>query len=78
MSKVLKAKYYPNCGIVNVEAQSNDSFLWKSWIGAKSVLRQGLLFQVGDGKDVGLSMVTTFSRLQTHKETKKLLTKLDE
>lgn len=52
MSEVLKARYYPTRGLLNAEAQSNDSFLWRNWIETKETLRQGLRYQIGDGKSI--------------------------
>lgn len=52
MSKVLRAKYFPKGGILNAEAKCTDSYLWRSWIGAKNLLQKCLKFQLGDGKSV--------------------------
>ena len=50
VSKVIKSKYFPSNGLFSAEANSQASWLWKSWIGAKHVLENGVRFQVGDGK----------------------------
>lgn len=52
MSKVLKAKYFPHGGLLNVVVSPQASWLWKSWMSAKGLLQQGLRYQVGDGKAI--------------------------
>lgn len=52
MSKILRAKYFPQGGLLNAVAHDQASWLWKSWLGAKKIMQLGLRFQVGDGKSI--------------------------
>lgn len=52
MSKVMKGKYYPARGILNSNAKTKYSWMWKSWIGPKQILQKGLCYQIGNGKSV--------------------------
>lgn len=50
MNKVLRAKYFSKGGLLNAEVKGQDSWLQKSWIGAKSLLLKDLRYQVGNEK----------------------------
>lgn len=52
MNKVLKAKCYPQEGLLSAVAKSHSSWLWKSWIGAKKILQKGPRYQVGNEKSI--------------------------
>ena len=47
--KVLKAKYYPLCGILDAEMCSNPSFTWRNLCQARWVVEKGSHWLVGDG-----------------------------
>lgn len=52
MGRVLKAKYYPQSSFVDAFLGSANSFSWKSIWGSKSLLKEGLLWRVADGKSI--------------------------
>jgi hypothetical protein len=52
VSKVLKAKYYPGASFLESELGNRPSFAWRSIWNAKSLLKQGLMWRVGDGASV--------------------------
>lgn len=54
MSRVLKAKYFLNQDFFQVTQKNKDSWLWKSWLGAKTVANKGLRWTVGNGKSINI------------------------
>lgn len=42
LSRVLKAKYFPSCDILDACPKGNSSFTWKSMCGALGVVRKGI------------------------------------
>lgn len=48
----MKGKYYPAGGLLNSDAKNKDSWMWKSWIGAKQILQKGFCYEIGNGKSV--------------------------
>ena len=47
--KVYKARYFPNCSFMEAEIGCNPSFVWRSLLGARELIRAGTLWHVGDG-----------------------------
>lgn len=47
MFKVMKSKYFSQIDFFYARAQPNDSWIWKSWIGANMLLKEGCSWQVG-------------------------------
>lgn len=54
MSKVLKGKYFPRTDIFYAESKPRDSWLWKSWNGAKYLLKEGYGWLVGCGSKINI------------------------
>ncbi|KAK6131980.1 hypothetical protein DH2020_034287 [Rehmannia glutinosa] len=52
VSKVLKAKYFPNGNLIDAKIGSNASWLWRSWLGFKETLKKGLRYEIGDGRTI--------------------------
>jgi hypothetical protein len=52
VSKIFKAKYFPNASILEATVGKRPSFVWRSIISAKPVLIHGLMWRIGDGNEV--------------------------
>ena len=50
MSHLYKAKYYPNCDVLNASVGSHPSYAWKSIHKSLEVIKQGTRLRVGNGK----------------------------
>jgi hypothetical protein len=50
--KVFKAKYFPHCSVMDAQPNTRSSFAWKSILGAKHLIRKGLIWRVGTGSKV--------------------------
>lgn len=48
--KVLRAKYFPSCSLMEAEVKHNSSWFWKSVSGSKKLLAEGLRNRVGNGE----------------------------
>ncbi|XP_010666711.1 uncharacterized protein LOC104883845 [Beta vulgaris subsp. vulgaris] len=54
LSRVMKAKYYPRCEMLNARLGFSNSYSWRSIWGAKSLVREGLMWRVGSGNDINI------------------------
>lgn len=54
MSRVLKEKYFPQQELFQVKQKGNDSWLWKSWLGAKHIGERGLSWRIRDGRAINI------------------------
>ncbi|KAA3490760.1 reverse transcriptase [Gossypium australe] len=55
VTKVLKAKYFPNDQFLNSRLGNSCSYTWKSIWAAKDVLRKGLIWRVGTGTNISIN-----------------------
>ncbi|XP_062028350.1 uncharacterized protein LOC133744226 [Rosa rugosa] len=55
ITRMYKARYFPNSTFWEAESHPTPSFSWRSIFAARSVLEKGARWQIGDGKDVLLS-----------------------
>ncbi|XP_042990668.1 uncharacterized protein LOC122317666 [Carya illinoinensis] len=53
-ARVFKEKYFKCSTFLDVKKGSNSSFLWQSFISARSLLKEGLVWRVGDGQSIEL------------------------
>lgn len=54
LHRVLKAKYFPNGDFLNAALGNNPSYTWRSIFSAQSIVKQGVCWRVGNGKDIQL------------------------
>lgn len=52
VGRILKARYFPDCSFFEAIAKKNSSFLWRSIIAAKPLLRKGCFWRVGNGQSI--------------------------
>jgi hypothetical protein len=51
-ASIIKAKYYPHSTILEAKLGNRPSFAWRSLFSASDLLKNGLIWRVGDGKDI--------------------------
>ncbi|KAJ9153303.1 hypothetical protein P3X46_026756 [Hevea brasiliensis] len=54
LARILKAKYYPNVSFLEAPIGNNPSYVWRSIRESQSLIRDGLLWRVGDGNDIAI------------------------
>ena len=47
--KVYKARYFPNSSFMDADLGANPSFVWRSSLEARELIRAGTAWTVGDG-----------------------------
>lgn len=52
VTKVFKARYFPNCSFLEAGGGSNPSFVWSSIKETQGLLREGIRWRIGDGRKV--------------------------
>ncbi|XP_024630302.1 uncharacterized mitochondrial protein AtMg00310-like [Medicago truncatula] len=52
VSRIFKARYYPNSSYLETKLGHNPSFVWHSILSAKVVVRQGARWKIGTGFDI--------------------------
>ena len=53
--QVYKSRYFPNCSFMDAEVGSNPSYVWRSLLGARDLIKEGSKWQVGDGTYINVS-----------------------
>ena len=46
--RVYKSRYFTNCSFMDVEIGSNPSYVWRSLLIARDLIKEGSKWQVGD------------------------------
>jgi hypothetical protein len=49
---VFKEKYYPGFNFLGAKLGTRPSYAWSSVYGAKDLLEEGIIWQVGNGNDI--------------------------
>ena len=50
--KVFKARFFLDCSILDAKDSTICSYAWKSILGARDVIRRGMVWRIGNGQDV--------------------------
>ncbi|OMO64558.1 hypothetical protein CCACVL1_21676 [Corchorus capsularis] len=50
--RVFKAKYFPHCSFMEASLSSNPSYVWRSILAGRRVLKGGCRWRIGDGSSV--------------------------
>ena len=50
-----KSRYFPNCSFMDAKLGNNPSYVWKSLLAARNIIREGSKWKVGDGRTIGVS-----------------------
>ncbi|KAL8131281.1 hypothetical protein AgCh_007272 [Apium graveolens] len=54
VSKVFKARYFPDCSFMDAQIGNNPSFVWRSIWEAKHVIAAGMRWKIGSGNSVNI------------------------
>ena len=49
---IFKARFFPNCSIMEATCPSSESYAWKSIIKGRDVIKRGAIWRIGDGKSI--------------------------
>jgi hypothetical protein len=52
VARILKEKYHPNCMFLEAPLSRNPSYVWRSIWNAKSLLMEGMMWKVGNGRSI--------------------------
>ena len=52
--KVFKARVFPNCSILEANESKAGSYAWKSILRAREVVKNGMVWRIGDGNSMGI------------------------
>ena len=50
--RVFKARFFPNCSILDAKESRSGSYVWKSIIRARDVIRKGMVWRIRTGEAV--------------------------
>jgi hypothetical protein len=53
-ARVLKARYFKGCDFMSSQCPKRASFTWKSIIHGRELLREGLVWRIGNGEKVDI------------------------
>ena len=52
MAHIMKAKYYPNCSVLEAKLGNKLSFAWRSMHSFGGLIKEGLVWKVGNGQSI--------------------------
>ncbi|KAK4400588.1 hypothetical protein Sango_1164900 [Sesamum angolense] len=52
ISRILKARYYPDNDFLHAKIGYNPSFTWRSILAARYIISKGIRWRVGDGQSI--------------------------
>lgn len=50
--RVFKARFFPDCSILDAKESTTGSFAWKSILNARDVIQKGMVWRIGNGQNV--------------------------
>ena len=53
-ARILKAKYFPNCSILQAGPKAGSSFTWQSLVAAIPTFKRGYIWRIGTGENVNI------------------------
>ena len=53
--RVYKSRYFPTCTFMEAGLGNNPSYVWRSLLAARELIREGSIWQVGDGRTIEVS-----------------------
>ena len=53
--RVYKARYFPGCSFMDAKLGHNPSFVWRSLLAARDVIRVGSMWKIGDGQSIKIT-----------------------
>ena len=53
--RVYKSRYFPTCTFMETKLSNNPSYVWRSLLAARDLIREGSIWQVGDGRTIEVS-----------------------
>lgn len=65
--KVLQARYYKNSSFLSANTGSNPSFIWRSILWKRQVIKKGLRWRIGNGRKVVVYKDNWLPRPETFK-----------
>ncbi|XP_042954568.1 uncharacterized protein LOC122290977 [Carya illinoinensis] len=54
VSRVFKEKYFLNCEVMEAELKGSPSYIWRSIWSSRNLVREGLVWRVGNGRDISI------------------------
>lgn len=54
VARLLKARYFPSCSILNAGLGRNPSFVWRSILASKNLIGMGSVLKVGNGETINI------------------------
>ena len=54
VAKVFKARYYPSSSFLEAKLGSNPSYVWRSVLASQELLKKGVRWRIGTGRDVNV------------------------
>ena len=50
--RVFKARFFPNCSILDAKESNSRSYAWKSILSARDVIKKGMIWRIRNGQAV--------------------------
>ena len=50
--RVFKARFFPDCSILDAKESTTGSFAWKSILNARDVIQKGMVWCIGNSQNV--------------------------
>jgi hypothetical protein len=54
VARIMKAKYHPRCSVMEALLGTKPSFAWRSISSAQPMIKNGLVWRVGNGRDINI------------------------